>query len=69
VAKLQDVLGDHQDAVVAASWLRDVAKSTTSQEEAFVAGVLTGLIRAVEHDTREAWPAAWKRVRKRRLRS
>jgi CHAD domain-containing protein len=69
VAKLQDVLGDHQDAVVAASWLRDVAKSTTSQEEVFVAGVLTGMIRAIEHDTRDAWPAAWKRVRRRRLRS
>ncbi len=66
VAKLQDVLGDHQDAVVAASWLRDVAKSTTSQEEVFVAGVLTGMIRAIEHDTRDAWPAAWKRVRHRR---
>ena len=25
---LQDVLGDHQDAVVAAAWLRDVAEST-----------------------------------------
>jgi CHAD domain-containing protein len=68
VAKLQDVLGDHQDAVVAASWLRDAAKRTDDREEVFVAGVLTGMIRAIEHDTRDAWPAAWKRVRKARLR-
>jgi CHAD domain-containing protein len=67
VAKLQDVLGDHQDAVVAASWLRDAAKRTDDREEVFVAGVLTGMIRAIEHDTRDAWPAAWKRVRKARL--
>jgi CHAD domain-containing protein len=69
VAKLQDVLGDHQDAVVAAAWLRKAAKRTGDSQEVFVAGVLTGMIRTIEHDTRDAWPRAWKRVRKARLRS
>jgi CHAD domain-containing protein len=69
VAELQDVLGDHQDAVVAAAWLRDAAEHTDDHEAVFVAGMLTGMIRVIEHDTREAWPKAWKRVRKARLRS
>jgi CHAD domain-containing protein len=67
VAALQDVLGDHQDAVVAATWLRDAAESTQNRDEVFVAGVLTGMIRVVEHETRAAWPAAWKKARHRRL--
>lgn len=69
VAALQDVLGDHQDAVVAASWLRHVAVNAANDDEVFVAGVLTGMIRVIEHETREAWPAAWNRARRRRLRS
>ena len=52
VAALQDVLGDHQDAVVAATWLRDAAESSQNRDEVFVAGVLTGMIRVVEHETR-----------------
>jgi CHAD domain-containing protein len=69
VAALQDVLGDHQDAVVAATWLRGAAENTSNRDEVFVAGVLTGMIRVVEHETRAAWPKAWKRVRHRRLRT
>lgn len=69
VAGLQDVLGEHQDAVVAATWLRSVAADASRPEDAFVAGVLTGMIRVVEHETRDAWPAAWKEARRRRLRS
>jgi CHAD domain-containing protein len=68
VAALQEVLGDHQDAVIAASWLRGVAQHAETGEEVFVAGVLTGMIREVEHQTRDAWPAAWKAARHRRLR-
>jgi hypothetical protein len=34
----------------------------------FVAGVLTGMIREVEYQTRDAWPAAWKAARHARLR-
>jgi CHAD domain-containing protein len=69
VGRLQDVLGNHQDAVVAASWLRDAADNTQDRDEVFVAGVLTGMIRVVEHETRAAWPAAWETARRRRLRT
>jgi CHAD domain-containing protein len=69
VAGLQDVLGDHQDAVVAATWLRATAESSQSRDDVFVAGVLTGMIRVVEHETRAAWPAAWEKARRRRLRT
>ena len=56
VAKLQDVLGDHQDAVVATQWLRDVAHDTDSPDEEFVAGMLAGFLRPIERETRAAWP-------------
>lgn len=69
VASLQEVLGDHQDAVIAADWLRAAAEDTDDRDEAFVAGMLTGMIRLVEHDTRDAWPDAWSRARHRRLRT
>jgi CHAD domain-containing protein len=69
VAGLQEVLGDHQDAVIAADWLRGAARTAAGRDEVFVAGVLTGMIREVELDTRAAWPAAWKRARRARLRS
>jgi len=68
VAALQDVLGDHQDAVIAAGWLRGVAHQAERGDQVFVAGVLTGMIREVEHRTRDAWPAAWKAARRARLR-
>ncbi len=68
VAALQDVLGDHQDAVIAAGWLRGVAQQAERGDHVFVAGMLTGLIREVEHQTRDAWPAAWKAARRSRLR-
>jgi CHAD domain-containing protein len=69
VAKLQDVLGDHQDAVVATQWLRDVAHDTDSPDEEFVAGMLAGFLRPVERETRAAWPKAWKKTLRRRLRT
>ncbi len=69
VARLQDILGNHQDAVVAAAWLRDAAQNTQDRDEIFVAGMLTGMIRVVEHETRAAWPAAWDRARLRRPRA
>jgi CHAD domain-containing protein len=60
--KLQDVLGDHQDAVVAASWLTERGVDAEERSVAFAAGRLT------EHELRERdrardrWPMAWKRL-------
>jgi CHAD domain-containing protein len=63
VAALQDVLGDHQDAVVASTWLRGVARSSESTDEVFVAGMLAGMLRRDERRTRAGWPAAWRAAR------
>ncbi len=67
VARLQEVLGNHHDAVVAQGWLRDAAKRHRSA--AFVAGTLAGLEQAEAQRCREAWPASWEAARDKRLRA
>jgi CHAD domain-containing protein len=68
VEAVQEVLGDHQDAVVAGQWLRDHGP-TADGGAAFVAGLLVG-VEADEADaSREAWPATWKAAKKSKLRS
>jgi len=63
IARLQTVLGDHQDAVVAEGWLRD-----NSRAAPLVAGELLAAQWEAEAETRAAWPAVWKRTTKRKLR-
>ena len=65
-AELQTVLGDHQDAVTAESWL---AAAPTSGRTAFVAGQLAGLERAVALEAREKWPEAWSALDQKELRA
>jgi CHAD domain-containing protein len=67
VAGIQEVLGDHHDAIVAEGWLRDAAADATPAE-AFVAGQLSGMERVDEATARAAWPAAWKAARGKQLR-
>lgn len=57
VADLQTILGDHQDAVTTEAWL---AAAPTAGRQAFVAGQLAGLERAVATDMRGRWREAWK---------
>jgi CHAD domain-containing protein len=64
--RLQDVLGEHQDAVVAGVWLREAAKGSPS--EAFVAGRLAGIETEAALDARAAWPKAWKALARKKLR-
>jgi CHAD domain-containing protein len=69
VADLQDVLGEHQDAVVAGEWLRaHVPSGDGALAAAFVAGELAAWEDAAAEASREEWPAAWKRVRRKSLR-
>ncbi len=65
-AGLQDVLGRHNDAVVAARWLREAAARARSARTAFVAGELAGLERWSAAQTRDTWREAWKRVKAKR---
>jgi CHAD domain-containing protein len=61
--KLQDVLGEHQDAVVAAERLRGLAAGR-APEQALVAGRLVQREEQRRTEAREAWPKAWKKLRK-----
>ena len=62
LADLQDVLGDHQDAVVATRWLHDAALDVGDSETAFVAGSLAGLFAADRRHLRGRWHQVWKRA-------
>ncbi len=66
VAGLQEVLGEHHDAVVAGQWLRQAARR--HPEAAFAAGTLAGLEQAEAERRRREWPAAWKAASRKRLR-
>jgi CHAD domain-containing protein len=64
-ADLQDVLGEHQDAVVAGAWLRQVS---AAKGQGFVAGQLAAIEADAARRARDEWPAAWKALSKKRLR-
>jgi CHAD domain-containing protein len=68
LTNLQDVLGAHQDAVVATTWLHEHL-GRADPAEAYAAGVLAGLLRADAETARDALPDAWHRASRRRLRT
>jgi CHAD domain-containing protein len=61
--KLQDVLGEHQDAVVAAERLRELAAGS-APEQALVAGRLVEREDERRSQARARWPKAWQKLRK-----
>ena len=61
---LQDLLGKHQDAVVAEKHLRAAVISDSATAAAFVAGRVAERQRKRRALVREQLPAAWKRLRK-----
>jgi CHAD domain-containing protein len=61
--KLQDVLGEHQDAVVAAERLRKLAAGA-EPERALVAGRLVEREEERRLEARAAWPKAWRKLHK-----
>lgn len=60
--RFQDVVGSHQDAVVAADRIRGVVDRTKSMECAFAAGRLVERTTARRRKARRALPRAWKRL-------
>ncbi len=60
---LQDLLGEHQDAVVAERRLRELALAGVSASEAFVAGRLAERQRVRRERVAKRLPKAWKRLR------
>jgi CHAD domain-containing protein len=61
--KLQDVLGEHQDAVVAAERLRGLAVEARP-EQALAAGRLVELEEMRRAEARAEWPKTWKKLKK-----
>jgi CHAD domain-containing protein len=61
---LQDLLGEHQDAVVAEQRLRSITVDDVRTAAAFAAGRLAERQRARRERVQERLPAAWKRLRK-----
>ena len=59
---LQEVLGEHQDAVVAMAWLADRGIEAEDQAVAFTAGRLAELESASRARARKRWPKSWKRL-------
>jgi CHAD domain-containing protein len=65
---VQDVLGEHQDAVVAEQWLRARLGTSASGPMLFVAGELAAAERAAGRAARARFPRVWRRARRGRLR-
>jgi CHAD domain-containing protein len=65
---IQDVLGEHQDAVIASEWLRTTAAQSDDEAQGFAAGQLAGIEHHDSLTARSEWPGAWKRASRKRLR-
>lgn len=68
IAGVQEVLGDHQDACVLRAWLREQA-TDLEPAAALAAGQLIATAGARADDRRAAWPEAWHRADKGRIRT
>ena len=62
LTEVQDVLGEHQDAVIAAEWLRKSATQVDDEHATFVAGQLVALEHEAAVAARRAWPPVWRAV-------
>jgi CHAD domain-containing protein len=63
-AKLQTVLGEHQDSVTAQAWLR---AAHVSGRRAFAAGELIAMEHVAAADARAKWPKVWKALDRKSL--
>ncbi|TAN34870.1 CYTH and CHAD domain-containing protein [bacterium] len=64
-AKLQTVLGEHQDSITAQTWLRTVR---VTGRRAFVAGELIAMEHLAADAARAKWPKAWRSLDRKPLR-
>jgi CHAD domain-containing protein len=64
-AKVQTILGEHQDSVTAQAWLR---AARVTGRRAFVAGELIALEHVAAQKARKDWPKVWKALDRKRLR-
>jgi len=62
--RLQDVLGDHQDSVVAAERLRELAVATGDPRAALAGGLVVARQAERREAAREAFPEAWRALKR-----
>jgi CHAD domain-containing protein len=67
IAEVQEALGEHQDAVVARTWLAKTA-SECSPNEAFAAGMLAERESDAANAARDRFPGTWEAARIPKLR-
>ena len=68
-AKLQDVLGEHQDAIVAQARIRELVGNDPAKIFALAAGRLIERQQKSEAEARSAWRKAWKQLDRKKSRS
>lgn len=66
--RVQDVLGEHQDACIAGRWLRTVARDAPAPV-VFAAGMLAERERRAANRARKRFPKAWRRLDTKKLRA
>ena len=64
--RLQETLGDHQDAVMTGEWLTEQGIGADDPSVAFAAGRLTEREATDRDRSRTAWPKAWARLEGRK---
>jgi len=68
LTRVQDVLGEHQDAVVAGAWLRSTALGLHDPAAVYAAGELAAAERAAAEAARSEWPRVWRAASRAQLR-
>jgi CHAD domain-containing protein len=63
---LQDVLGEHQDAITAMAWLRDHALRADDPLVAFTAGRLAEVDARARAEARASWRSEWRSLARRK---
>jgi CHAD domain-containing protein len=68
IARVQEVLGEHHDAVVAHAWISKTAHESSSSE-AFAAGMMAEMETRAAEVARADFPEIWGQARRRKLRA
>jgi CHAD domain-containing protein len=63
--RLQDLLGRHQDAVLAERYVREFVARLPGERAAFVAGILVARAHQQREEVRESFLSVWRRLKKR----
>jgi CHAD domain-containing protein len=63
--QFQDLLGRHQDSVLAERHVRDLVAKIPGERTAFVGGLLVARARQQREEARDGFRTAWRKLKKR----